>query len=283
MDPDATGDPLAPSAGPQVLESLTAVRSSTSEIPRDSDSGTLLSENEKGAIQSIDRASAVLGLLDQNTRALSPAMVADRLGLNRSTAHRYLQSLQAAGFLDAAYGLGPLFDQLAALISGRQQILSLAPAIMRELSDATDSTCVLSLMGRTGAVVTLVEEANRGTIILTVRIGTNLEVRAAQSRVLLAFQSDPDVVARAHSALGAKEAAHEAGELARVRRDRVAWGDLGRVGLSSVAAPVFGAHDTQAALALIGTSAMLPPQESHSPMVRLLRDSAERLSTLLAP
>lgn len=240
-------------------------------------------ESERGAIQSIERASAVLALLDQNTRVLTPALVAERLGLNRTTAHRYLQSLQGAGFLDAGYGLGPLFDQLAALIGGRQQVLSLAPGIMRELSDATESTCVLSVLGRAGAVVTLVEEASRGTIVLTVRVGTNLEVRAAQSRILLAFQSDPGVVARAHSMLPLAESAQEAAELGRVRRERIAWGDLGRVGLASVAAPVFGAHDIQAAIALIGTSTTLRPEEPRAEKVQLLRESADRLSRLLAP
>lgn len=242
-----------------------------------------LPEVEKGSIQSIDRAAAVLALLDQDTRTLSPALVAERLGLNRTTAHRYLQSLQSSGFLDAGYGLGPIFDQLAALISGRQQILSIAPGIMRHLSDTTGSTCVLSVLGRAGAVVTLVEEASRGTIILTVKVGTNLEVRAAQSRVLLAFQSDPAVVARAHAALPPAEAQAETAELARVRRERIAWGELGRIGLSSVAAPVFGAHDIQAAIALIGTSAVLSPEEPGAEKVRELRESADRLSTLLAP
>jgi Transcriptional regulator len=244
---------------------------------------SVLPDADKGSIQSIDRAAAVLALLDQDTRTLTPGIVAERLGLNRTTAHRYLQSLQSSGFLDADYGLGPLFDQLSALISGRQQLLTVAPGIMRQLSDATGSTCVLSMLGRTGAVVTLVEEASSGTIILTVKVGTNLEVRAAQSRVLLAFQSDPGVVTRAHAGLTRAEAAAETAELARVRRERIAWGDLGRVGLASVAAPVFGAHDIQAAIALLGTSTVLPPDDPGSEKVRLLRESADKLTALLAP
>lgn len=242
----------------------------------------LADSGDRGAIQSIDRAAAVLGLLDHDTRVLSPAIVAERLGLNRTTAHRYLQSLQAAGFLDGGYGLGPLFDQLSALISERQQILDLAPEILRQLSDATGLTAVLSFLGRSGAVVTLVEEAHSGTIILTVRVGTVLEVRAAQSRVLLAFQSDPGVVARVHATLDADERRHESEALARVRRDRLAWADLGRIGLASVAAPIFGPTDIQAAMALLGTSPMLSPDDPDG-RVGLLRDAAAQLGRLLAP
>jgi DNA-binding IclR family transcriptional regulator len=233
------------------------------------------------SIQSIDRAAAVLALLDQDTRRLTPGLVADRLGFNRSTAHRYLQSLHSAGFLDSSYGLGPLFDQLSALIGGRQQILSIAPGIMRRLSDQTGLTCVLSFLGRNGAVVTLVEEASGGTMILTVRVGTVLEVRSAQSRLLLAFQSDPAVVARVHASLSPEERRTETAELARVRRERLAWADLGRIGLSSVAAPVFGAHDIQAAMALLGTSPVLSPEDVEG-SVALLREAADKLSALLA-
>src|SRR5690606_13411790 len=137
-----------------------------------------------------------------------------------------LQSLQSSGFLDHAYGPGPLLDQLAAFISGRQQILAIAPAIMRQLSDRTGLTVVLSFLGRSGAVVSLVEEAAGGSVVLTVPIGTVLEIKAAQSRVLLAFQSDPAVVTRLHAVLDPDQVRHERAELATVRRARLAWADL---------------------------------------------------------
>ncbi|CAN5275388.1 DNA-binding transcriptional repressor XynR [soil metagenome] len=240
-----------------------------------------LPEADRGVIQSIERAAMVLALFDQNTRALTPGLVSERLGLNRTTAHRYLQSLQSSGFLNLAYGPGPLVDQLSSLVSGRQQILSLAPNIMRQLSDRTGMTAVLSFLGRSGAVVSLVEEANSGTIVLTIRVGTALELKAAQSRVLLAFQSDPSVVARMHAVLNSADARQEQAELALVRRDQVAWGDLGHVGLASVAAPVFGSQDVQAAMALIGTMTMLPSNEGSASRVAMLKDAAEQLSSLV--
>src|SRR5262249_28881034 len=155
------------------------------------------------------------------------------------TAHRYLQSLQSAGFLSGSYGPGPLLDQLSALVSVRQQILTLAPPVMRQLSDATGLTSVLSFLGRTGAAGTLVEAAHEGTIILTVRVGTLLEIKAAQSRVLLAFQPDPAVLVRAHAELTPAQAVAEQETLAGVRRHRMAWADLDREGLASVAVPIF--------------------------------------------
>ncbi|KAA9150015.1 helix-turn-helix domain-containing protein [Microbacterium lushaniae] len=248
--------------------------------PRDADV-VPIPNSEKGSIQSIDRAAAVLGLLDEHTRSLTAGAVAERLGLNRTTAHRYLQALQSSGFLDAAYSAGPVFEKLSTFISGRQQILDFAPEIMRVLSDRTGLTSALSFLGRSGATVTLVEEANAGTIVLTVRLGTVLEIRAAQTRVLLAFQPDPGILSRVHAELTKRESEAETRELERVRRTGVAWADLGRMGLASVAAPVFASRDIQAAMALLGTSESLSPDRSDKTLA-LLKDSANQLSILLS-
>ena len=236
---------------------------------------------ERSSIQAIDRAANVLALLDQDTRRLTAPLVAERLGLNRTTAHRYLQSLQQAGFLSATAGPGPLLDQLSALVSVRQQLITLAPSVMRQLSDATGLTSVLSFLGRTGAVVTLVEEPQQTSILLTVRVGTVLEVRSAQTRVLLAFRSDPRAVTRAHAGLTPAEAALERRALDEVRRHRLAWADLGRVGLASVAVPVLSTYDVQAAMALIGTTTMLHPSGS-AERVHALQEAASALGSMVA-
>lgn len=238
-------------------------------------------DSERALIQAIDRAANVLALLDQDTRRLTAPLVAERLGLNRTTAHRYLQSLQQAGFLSATAGPGPLLDQLSALVSVRQQLITLAPSIMRQLADTTGLTSVLSFLGRTGAVVTLVEEPQQTTILLTVRVGTVLEVKAAQTRVLLAFQSDPRAVTRAHATLSEADAAVERQALHDVRRHRLAWADLDRVGLASVAVPVLATYDVQAAMALIGTSTMLNPSGS-SERVHALQEAASTLGSMVA-
>jgi DNA-binding IclR family transcriptional regulator len=224
-----------------------------------------------GAIQSIDRAANVLALLDPHTRRLTPALVAERLGLNRTTAHRYLLSLQHAGFLGPSFGPGPLLDQLASLASVRQQILALAPPLMRQLSESTGNTAVLSFLGRSGAVVTLVEEPPEGSIILTVHVGTVLEAKAAQTRVLLAYKADPPVA----------PSPSERRTLATVRRERLAWADLDHEGLASVAVPIFAGDEVQAAMALLGTIPMLRTSERAASRVALLREAGQSLSSLI--
>ncbi|HEY0247149.1 MAG TPA: helix-turn-helix domain-containing protein [Gryllotalpicola sp.] len=243
--------------------------------------GMVASDMDKDSIQSIDRAAQVLALFDQDTVTLSPALVSDRLGLNRTTAHRYLLSLQSTGFLTPANAPGPLLDQLATFLSGRRRVLTLAPRIMRQLSDETGVTAVLTLLGQSGPVVSLVEESAVGTIVLTVRVGTVLELWTAQGRVLLAYQTDQEVIDRHYSPLPEPERARELAQLARVRRERIGWADLGHLGLAAVAAPVFGGGDIQAAIALLGTDKMLPTSERSDGVVKALREAAAELSRLV--
>jgi len=235
----------------------------------------------KGSIQSIERAAQILALFDQDTTSLSATMVAERLGLNRTTAHRYLMSLQSSGFLGRSNGPGPLLDQLASIVLGRRQLLRLAPPIMRRLSDQLSLTVVLSVLGRTGAVVVAVEESQAGRIVLTIRIGTVLDITAAQSRILLAFQSDPTVISRFHAGLSADAVLEEQAELAQIRREQIGWGNITRLGHAAVAAPVFGTRNVQAAIALLGTERSLPRGRESERTVRRLRDAAGTLSRLI--
>lgn len=244
-------------------------------------SPVFLPEADKGSIQSIERASQVLALFDQDTQTLTAAVIAERLGLNRTTAHRYLLSLQSSGFLNRTNGPGPLLDQLSAVVSARRKVLTLAPPILRRLSDQTGMTAVLTTLGRSGPTVMHVEESSYGTIVLTVRVGTILELKSAQGRTLLAYQTDPATVARYHSVLSETEALQEQEELARVRRERIGWADLSHLGLAAVAAPIFGSRDVQAAMALLSTEKMLPRTDRSAGMVEMLRESADGLSKLI--
>jgi len=238
-------------------------------------------EPEKSAIQSVERVSQILSLFDQATPRLSVAMVSERVGLNRTTAHRYLLSLQSSGFLDRTNAPGPVLDQLSTVISARKKVLAFAPGIMRELSDATRMTVALSILGRTGPIIALVEEAAAGAAFVSVRTGSILTASSAQSRVLVAFQSDQSAIERHLSNLSDAAARAESQELARVRKQRLARAEVAGTGLAAIAAPVFGGSDVEAAIAVLGTSAAVPPLEQPSPVSDAVRTAAARLSTMV--
>ena len=266
----------------EMPERVAAPPGTTPGIPPEAPPDTLGEvDPRRSTIQAIDRAAEVLGLLERGSR-LTPGQVSARLGLNRTTAHRYLQSLQHAGFLGPSLGPGPLLDQLSALVSVRRRVLDLAPAVMRPLAAATGLTAVMSVMARSGAVVALVEEPPEDRVLLTIRVGTPLAPRMAQTRVLAAFQSDAALLDRVHATLTLTQAAVEREVLVSVRRHRVAWGeDLENEAFASVAVPVFVGHEVPAAIALIGTTTTLDRTRPTGSPVGQLQEAAQALASLI--
>src|SRR6185369_6319519 len=145
---------------------------------------------DQADIQAVSRVSQILALFDPATPEVTAGEVAERLGLNRTTAYRYCTSLVAAGLLersaDGGYVPGGLLLQLGAFAIGHRRVVNLAPRHMQALSRATQTSVVLSLWGLTGPVVSRVEENASTIVIVSVRVGSHLPLDTAQSKVFLA-------------------------------------------------------------------------------------------------
>ena len=96
---------------------------------------------------SILRAADILKCITEGMNQSS--IMADSLGLSRSTTHRLLKTLQTAGFvfqdpLNLHYNVGPLIHHLADFSARSHQILSFcAVGEMEKLRRATDETVAL--------------------------------------------------------------------------------------------------------------------------------------------
>jgi DNA-binding IclR family transcriptional regulator len=218
---------------------------------------------EPAEIQAVSRAAQILALFGPDTPELTAAEAAERLGLNRSTAYRYCTSLVAAGLLERGLGAGGfvpggLLLQLGAFALGRRKVMDLATPYLRELSSGTHLTAVLSLWGSAGAVVSRVEEDPARTALVTVRVGTQLPLDAAQAKVFLAFLRDQLTVNRLLGNLPDVQRANLTTELEHVR----ATGHVAGVtadGIVAVAAPVLDEHGICATIAVIGTERAFGP------------------------
>jgi DNA-binding IclR family transcriptional regulator len=123
---------------------------------------------------------------------------------------------------------------------GQRRVLDIAPIHMRRLSRETGLTSVLSLWGSAGPVVSLVRELGTSPILVTVRVGTVLDMDSAQGQLFLRYSTDP-------------------AERRRVEADVAGVAALGLArapapigGLSILAAPVFDDHDVAATIAVVG-------------------------------
>ena len=225
-------------------------------------------------IQAVARAAQILRLFAPERARLTAAEAAELLHLNRTTTYRYCTSLVAAGLLErgiesGTFVPGALLVQLGAFAIGRRQVVDLASNHMRGLSADTGLTSVLSLWGSIGPVVSRVEEETTRSVVVTVRVGTQLSLSSAQAKIFLAHQRDR---ARADRLLGVlpddlrAQVGREIRELAET--GEIAVGADG-LGIHAIAAPVFDEYGICASIALIGTNDMLP--------LDVNTDTAERL------
>jgi DNA-binding IclR family transcriptional regulator len=216
-------------------------------------------------IQAVQRVGQILALFGPQTAQLSAADVADRLGLNRTTAYRYCVSLVTAGILDrgtrrGTFVLGGLMLQLGIHALGRRRVVRIAPPYLAKLAHATRATSLLAVWGARGPVVALVEEDISRGVVVTTHPGTQLDHTAAQMRVFLAHDPHRDALDRVAQDLSpAARAELEAG-VYLVRR--TGYSIVSHTGsLFGAAAPVFDEYGICATVALLGAdhSADLSP------------------------
>lgn len=105
-----------------------------------------------GRIQSVDRAAALLGAVAEARAPVAAPALADRCGLNRSTAWRILATLEHHGLVERdpdtnRYALGAELLRLAAA-AGHEPLVRLAQPALRRLADASGETVNLAVARR---------------------------------------------------------------------------------------------------------------------------------------
>jgi DNA-binding IclR family transcriptional regulator len=148
-------------------------------------------ESSGGDIQVIARIATLLECLDPDSPSLDTQTTAKALGVGRSTAHRYLVSLEKRGFLrrrDATtYELGPVLSRLGTLALSRLGVLEAAGPVMHELCREIRNTVVLSVWGGRAPVIARVVPDNSRITTISVEVGRSLPPDAAQSRVFSTY------------------------------------------------------------------------------------------------
>ena len=238
-----------------------------------------------GDIQAVSRTAQILGLFTPIRPMVTVAEGAALLGLNRTTTSRYFSSLESAGLLTrnadqpSAYEPGRLLMQLGAFALGRRRVDVVAPPLMRDLSVRTHLTVVLSLWGIGGPVVVHSEDHSDSGASISVRTGTQLPISSAQAHVFMAFHKDNLLVERMLSTLDSQDR-HEMEERLAHIRTMATVQRVSNHGVSIFAAPIFNAGGICAAVALLGTTVVLPLDNSARESA-LLMETAKEITTLM--
>jgi DNA-binding IclR family transcriptional regulator len=234
----------------------------------------------------LNRAAAILDAFDQAHRELTLATLVRRSGLPRSTVHRTAARMLELGWLDKPadrYRIGNRLFELSGLAPIRHELRETVLPFLQDLYHAVHTTVQLGVLD--GAQVLIVEKitGHRAMPMLSQVGGTVPTHCSALGRTLLAY-SAPEVV---DTVLGAgmvprtsrtiTSPAALRTELAGIlERGWAVDAEEGNVGVSCVAAPVFGPlGDVVAAMSATGPTELVRPDRA-GPTVRLAAAGASR-------
>ena len=151
-------------------------------------------------IQAIQKAVAVLNLFTSQEPELTLAEIAERLGMSRATAYRYLVTLRGTNLLAydttrGAYSLGVKTLDYAEVVRDAASFTSAfvrrAEPVLRRLSEETDHTAVASVWSGDSPVLVRVGTQVRRMVVIAMPLYSCLPVfESAQGRVFLAFSAE---------------------------------------------------------------------------------------------
>lgn len=145
-----------------------------------------------------DRALNILEMFNDDHLVLSAAEVAERLGVARSTAYRYLETLVQSDFLAedgrAGFRLGMKVLHLSRLARQSYGLADIAVPAMRSLASRFHQTVLLTKQMGHAVVCLEREESAEQYLRLSYQRGTILGVNAgASAQVLLAWLPDREL------------------------------------------------------------------------------------------
>lgn len=136
-----------------------------------------------------DRALTILEMFTSERPVLSAAEIAAGLGTARSTAYRYLETLEASDFIAPAphggFQLGLKVLELARIARGSYTLLDLAVPPMQQLAAELNASVLLTRLAGTSAVCIECVHAPGQLLRLSYERGTVLPITAGASALAL--------------------------------------------------------------------------------------------------
>ncbi|WP_173074185.1 IclR family transcriptional regulator [Phytohabitans rumicis] len=242
-----------------------------------------------------DRALDILMMFTETQPVISGSAVAERLGVARSTAYRYLQSLVTTRFLEEAPGggfrLGLRVLEIARLARRSYGLSEVAMPQMAALSEAVHETVLLTR--RTGDLVVCVDRAEAGTraVRISYERGSSLPINAGASALVLLAWSPPEETRRLLDAAELRR--FTPATLTDVEAIMARLAEIQRAGYSitraeldpdviGIAAPIRDEHDQVVAAVSVAALASRVSPEAEAEIVRQVLATAHQITERLS-
>jgi DNA-binding IclR family transcriptional regulator len=237
----------------------------------------------------LERAAVILGAFDATHRELTLAALVARCGLPRSTVHRTADRMIRLGWLEKSggrYRIGNRLFELASLAPIRLELREAALPFLQDLHQATKITVQLGVLDSTQVLVVEKITGHRPMPMLSQTGGMIPAYCSALGRAILAY-SQPEVIDAALAGPLPARTPRTLTSPVAIMRELTAvpergWAtdrEEGNIGVSCVAAPIFGpSGDVAAALSVTGPS-QLVRADRIGPAVRMAAAAASRAYT----
>jgi DNA-binding IclR family transcriptional regulator len=234
----------------------------------------------------LDRAAAILGAFDAAHRELTLAALVARCGMPRSTTHRTAERMIRLGWLDKPrdrYRIGNRLFEISGLAPIRHELREAVLPFLQDLHGATRTTVQLGVLDGTQILVVEKITGHRPMPMLSQVGGTIPAYCSGLGRAILAY-SDAATVDTVISAGMPPRTPRTLTTAVAVMRELTAipprgWAvdrEEGNIGVSCVAAPIFGPlGDVVAALSVTGPTNVVRADRI-GPAVRLAAAAASR-------
>ena len=246
------------------------------------------SERDNGSegMGGLDRAAAILGAFDATHRELTLAALVTRSGLPRSTAHRVADRMIRLGWLDkpqGRYRIGNRLFEISSLAPIRHELREAALPFLQDLHAAAKTTVQLGVLE--GSQVLVVERitGHRPMPMLEQAGGKIPAHCSALGRAILAYSDPATIETILAGTLTARTPRTLTSPVAVLRELTViperGWAidrEEGNIGISCVAAPVFGPLGQVAAAVSVTGPTGLVRAERIGPAVRLTAAAVSR-------
>ena len=245
-------------------------------------------ERDEGAAAAggLDRAAAILGAFDATHRDLTLAALVARSGLPRSTAHRTAERMIRLGWLDKPkdrYRVGNRLFEISSLAPIRHELREAALPFLQDLHAAAKTTVQLGVLEGTQVLVVERITGHRPMPMLEQAGGKIPAHCSALGRAILAY-SDPATIDAVLAGDLRRRTPRTLTDPVEILRELTAipprgWAierEEGNIGVSCVAAPIFGPlGDVAAAVSVTGPS-QLVRADRMGPAVRMAAAAASR-------